>query len=357
MERIPVGILGATGMVGQNYLRLLANHPWFEVCFLCASPRSAGQSYKDAVQNRWHMPTPLPPKESELPVHSIDQIELAQKKCRFVFSAVNSEIAKDYEEQYAMAGLPVISNAGHHRQTPDVPILIPEINASHLSILSSQQSARGWSKGFIITKPNCSIQSYMLPLAPLHEKFGLKKLIATTMQAVSGAGYPGLSSWDINENVIPYIAKEEEKSEREPLKIFGHIHNRQIIPAKDILISAHCNRVPVLDGHLACVSVEFENKPSQEEILSLWNSYRTLPQDLNLPSAPEKTIIYRDEPNRPQPRLDRNAGKGMAVTVGRLRPCNLLHFRFAALSHNTLRGAAGGGILNAELLVKQGYLI
>lgn len=356
MEKIPVGILGATGMVGQNYLRLLENHPWFEVTFLCASPHSVGKTYEAAVERRWHMPTPIPKRESQLYVYSIDQISKALEKCQFVFSAIDTDVAKEYEEQYAAAGLPVVSNAGYHRQTPDVPVLIPEINASHLSILPSQQQKRGWEKGFIVTKPNCSIQSYMIPLAALHEKFQLKKILVTTMQAVSGAGYPGVPSWDIYENVVPYIAKEEEKTENEPLKIFGSIVDNEIIPTPDVRISAHCNRVPVLDGHLACVSVEFATPPSREEILSIWNAYTPITQTLELPSAPEKTILYREELNRPQPRLDRDAGKGMAITVGRLRPCNLLDFRFVALSHNTLRGAAGGGILNAELLFTQRYL-
>jgi len=356
MERIPVGILGATGMVGQQYLRLLADHPWFEITFLCASPKSAGKTYAEAVQERWHLATPIPNKISRLHVHSIDQIQQAQECCRLVFSAVSADLAKEYEERYAEAGLPVVSNASYHRTTVDVPVLIPEINAAHLAILPQQQSKRGWSKGFIVTKPNCSIQSYMLPLAPLHETFGIKNLLITTLQAISGAGYPGVSSWDIYDNVIPYIAKEEEKTETEPLKIFGKLQNNQIVSASGICVSAHCNRVPVLDGHLACVSVEFKTKPALEQVLAIWSSYVSLPQQLQLPSAPAQTIIYKEEVNRPQPRLDRDAGKGMAVTVGRLRPCNLLDLRFVALSHNTQRGAAGGGILNAEILVRQGYL-
>ncbi|MBS4167922.1 aspartate-semialdehyde dehydrogenase [Parachlamydia sp. AcF125] len=356
MEKIPVGILGATGMVGQHYLRLLENHPWFEVTFLCASTHSAGKTYQAAVEKRWHMPTPIPKRESQLYVEPIDQISTALNKCRFVFSAVDSDTAQEYEEQYAAAGLPVISNASYHRQTADVPILIPEVNASHLSILPMQQKKRGWKKGFIVTKPNCSIQSYMIPLAALHETFQVQKIWVTTMQAVSGAGYPGIPSWDICENIVPYIAEEEEKSENEPLKIFGSILNHEIVPTSQIHISAHCNRVPVLDGHLACVSVKFSKTPSQEEILAVWNSYAPMTQTLQLPSAPQKTILYRKEPNRPQPRLDRDVGKGMSITVGRLRPCNLLDFRFVALSHNTLRGAAGGGILNAELLFTQRYL-
>ncbi|PJD96737.1 MAG: aspartate-semialdehyde dehydrogenase [Parachlamydia sp.] len=356
MKRIPIGILGATGMVGQQYLRLLADHPWFEITFLCASPKSAGKTYAEAVQQRWHQATPIPDQASQLHVHSIDQIKIALERCRCIFSAVGGDIAREYEEKYAAAGLPVVSNASYHRSTSDIPVLIPEINASHLAILPHQQAKRGWSKGFIVTKPNCSIQSYMLPLAPLHEIFGIRNLMITTLQAVSGAGYPGVSSWDISDNVIPYIAKEEEKSEKEPLKIFGKVQGNHIEAAANICISAHCNRVPVLDGHLACVSAEFKTEPTMEQVRSIWDSYISLPQQLQLPSAPPKTIIYREEVDRPQPRLDRNAGNGMAVTVGRLRPCNLLDLRFVALSHNTLRGAAGGGILNAEILVSQGYL-
>lgn len=355
MKKIPVGILGATGMVGQQYLQLLSNHPWFEIAFLASSEQSAGKTYADAMQGRWHH-NPLQEKLGKLQVHSIGDIEHCSNSCRFIFSAVTSNVAKIYEEKYAAAGLPVISNASYHRHTSDVPLLIPEINAEHLKIIPHQRKNRHWDKGFIVVKPNCSIQSYMIPLVCLHKKFRVKKILATTMQAVSGAGYPGVSSMDIHDNIIPYINGEEEKSEREPLKIWGSIQENKIVDAHDISLSVHCNRVPVLDGHMACVSVEFDNKPSLEDILESWHSFESLPQQLKLPSAPAQVIVYRSEEDRPQPRLDRLAGAGMSITVGRLRNCPLFHYRFAALSHNTIRGAAGGGILNAELLYKQGYI-
>lgn len=356
MNKISVGILGATGIVGQQYLQLLSNHPWFEVAFLAASEQSSGKKYGEAVQGRWHQYQPLPAKFINFPVHSIADIEQASNECKIVFSAVTAQAAKIYEEQYAAAGLAVLSNTSYHRHTYDVPVLIPEINADHLEIIHAQRKKRGWERGLIIAKPNCSIQSYMIPLDPLHRQYKIKKIIATTMQAVSGAGYPGVSSMDIHDNIIPFIEGEEQKSEQEPLKIWGQIQGDQIQNSQEIIISAHCNRVAVLDGHMACVSVEFEQKPSLEEILKVWNSYESLPQQLKLPSSPAQTIIYKTENNRPQPRLDRMEGNGMAITVGRLRGCPLLHYRFTALSHNTIRGAAGGGILNAELLYKKGFI-
>ena len=355
MKKIPVGILGATGMVGQQYLQLLENHPWFEVCFLASSELSAGKTYTEAVSGRWHMDRPIPERFMDFPVHRIDEIALAKQSCRFVFSAVGNDTAKIYEEKYVENGIAVISNAAYHRRSEDVPVLIPEVNPDHAQIIPIQQKNRNWKGGFIAAKPNCSLQSYMIPLSPLHRQFKVQRLMLTTLQAVSGAGYPGISSLDILDNVIPYIANEEEKSELEPLKMWGHIEDNKIHPAGSIAISAQCNRVPVLDGHLACVSVQFEKKPSKEEILDLWKNFTALPQTLQLPSAPERSIIYLDAADRPQPRLDRNAGKGMSVTVGRLRDCPLFDYRFVALSHNTIRGAAGGGILNAEFLMQQGY--
>lgn len=355
-KKIPVGILGATGVVGQQYLLYLQNHPWFEITFLAASPQSAGKKYEEAVEGRWRSHTPIPHTLKMLPVHAVDNVERAKKSCRFVFSAMDNEGAKIYEELYAAAGLPVVSNASFHRKSPDVPVLIPEVNPDHADIILSQQKQRGWKEGFIAVKPNCSLQSYMIPLAPLHTHFKVKRLHVVTLQALSGAGYPGVASLDVIENVIPFISQEEEKSEQEPLKIWGKIEAHSIVPAHQILISAHCNRVPVIDGHTACVSVEFEKKPSREEILEIWKSFEGLPQQWKLPSAPLSPVIYREENNRPQPRQDRDAGNGMSVTVGRLRPCPLFDFRFVALSHNTIRGAAGGGVLNAELLVKKGYL-
>lgn len=356
MKKIPVGILGATGMVGQQYLQILSNHPWFEITFLASSEQSAGKTYAEAVNGRWHQNVPLNEKLGQLPVYSIDKISQAKNNCRFIFSAVSTQAAQIYEEKYADAGLPVVSNASYHRKTPDVPVLIPEINASHLDLILQQQQNRKWDTGFIVVKPNCSIQSFMIPLDVLHQKFEVKKILATTLQAVSGAGYPGVASMDIHDNIIPYIPDEEEKSENEPLKIWGNIQDQKISEAEGISLSLHCNRVPVLDGHMACVSVEFNEKPSREEILSIWNTFESLPQKLKLPSAPDRTIVYRTENNRPQPRLDRLEGKGMSVTVGRLRECPLFHYRFSALSHNTIRGAAGGGVLNAEMIYKLGYI-
>ncbi len=356
MKKLPVGILGATGMVGQQYLQLLANHPWFEIAFLASSEQSAGKTYAEAVKGRWHSPNPLQDNFSEIRISSIDDIVQAKKNCRLIFSAITSNIANIYEEKYAAAGLPIVSNASYHRRTPDVPILIPEINAEHLKIIPQQRANRQWTTGFIVVKPNCSIQSYMIPLDALHKKFSVKKILVTTLQAVSGAGYPGVSSMTIHDNIIPYIQDEEEKSEKEPLKIWGCLKENKIIDTQDIALSVHCNRVPVLDGHMACVSVEFGQKPSHQEILNTWNSFENIPWQLELPSATPKVIVYRKEQDRPQPRLDRLEGKGMSVSVGRLRDCPLLHYRFVALSHNTIRGAAGGGILNAELLYKLNYI-
>ncbi len=356
MKKSKAGILGATGMVGQQYASLLENHPWFEVSFLAASERSAGKSYGEAVEGRWHMESPMPDKIKKIGVCTVGDIRQAKKHCSFVFSALDSDVAKIYEEKYAEAGIPVVSNASAHRADKDVPMLIPEINYGHLKIIPIQQKNRGWKKGFIVTKPNCSLQSYLTPLYALHSAFGIKGAVITTMQAVSGAGHPGVSSFDIIDNIIPFIKGEEEKSENEPLKILGMVDGSEIKNHSGIKISAHCNRVPVIDGHMACVSVEFENKPARDQIIEAWKNFRSLPQELGLPSAPKQPIIYRDEPDRPQTRLDRDNGKGMVVTVGRLRECKVLHYRFVGLSHNTIRGAAGGGILNAELLKARNFL-
>jgi aspartate-semialdehyde dehydrogenase len=364
MAKIPVGILGATGMVGQNYITLLNNHPWFEVRFAAASPRSAGKKYAQAVAGRWHLNETYAPHIGDIIVEDANDVSraaLAQKRgeCAFVFSAL--EMGKDetraLEEAYAAAGIPVISNASAHRWTADVPVLIGEVNPHHADIIPMQQKARGWSKGFIAVKPNCSIQSYMIPLHALARAgYPAQRVIVTTMQAVSGAGYPGVPSLDIIDNIVPYIGGEEEKSEKEPLKIFGTIENGAFQNAALPKISATCNRAPIIDGHVACVSLEFaEKKPSIEEIKKIWVSFKALPQELDLPTAPKQPIIYREEENRPQPRKDRDLDKAMAVVVGRLRPCNVFDIRFTALSHNTVRGAAGGGILNAELLKHKGY--
>ncbi|MDR2596453.1 MAG: aspartate-semialdehyde dehydrogenase [Treponema sp.] len=366
MEKIPVGILGATGMVGQQYITLLNDHPWFEVRYAAASPRSAGKKYEEAVAGRWHLAKTYAPHVGGLIVEDANDVNRAiaafkKGDCSFVFSAL--EMGKDetrsLEEQYAAAGIPVISNASAHRWTPDVPVLIAEVNPDHADIIPVQKKARGWDRGFIAVKPNCSIQSYMAPIHALTKAgYAAQRIIVTTLQAVSGAGYPGVPSLDMIDNIVPYIGGEEEKSEEEPLKIFGSIENGVFKNSELPKISAHCNRVPVTDGHFACVSLEFGvKKPaSMEEIIKIWAAYRGLPQEVDLPMAPKQPVIYREENNRPQPRKDRDTDKAMAVVIGRLRPCNVFDIRFAAFSHNTVRGAAGGGILNAELLKYKGYL-
>ena len=332
-----VGILGATGLVGQQYIELLANHPVYEIVFLSASKKS--KSYREAVQGKWRMAHPIPEEIANMPVCTIDEIDVT---CELVFSAVGADIAKEWEEKLARRGIGVVSNASYHRLDPLVPMIIPEINPHHLEVISLQQKERGFKLGgFIAVKPNCSIQSMLLPLAPLHHQFELTKIMVTTLQALSGAGYPGVSSLDVIDNVIPWIEGEEEKSEVEPLKIFGHVGKKGIIPHPTIEISSHCNRVPVLDGHMACVSAQFKIKPSLEAILALWKK--------------TPMVTYLDEPDRPQPRLDRNRDKGMGVTVGRLRECKVMDIRFVALSHNVIRGAAGGGVAIADLIVKEGY--
>jgi aspartate-semialdehyde dehydrogenase len=365
MKKIPVGVLGATGMVGQNYIALLNNHPWFKVRYVAASSRSAGKKYAEAVANRWHHAEKYAPHVADLIVEDATDVKravLAHKwgKCAFVFSALalGKDETRKLEEAYAAEGIPVISNDSAHRWTPDVPVLIAEVNPHHADIIPIQQKNHGWGKGFIAVKPNCSIQSYMIPLHALVQAgYLVKRIIVTTMQAVSGAGYPGVPSLDMIDNIVPYIGGEEEKSEKEPLKIFGNIINGVFENASMPKISAHCNRVPVIDGHVACVSLGFgTKKPSINEIKEIWSSFKGMPQELQFPMAPEQPIIYREENDRPQPRKDRHADKSMAVVVGRLRPCHVFDIRFTAFSHNTVRGAAGGGILNAELLKYKGYL-
>ncbi len=359
MDRIAVGVLGATGMVGQKYISLLENHPWFRVTYTAASPRSAGKTYREAVAGRWLVGADIPAEVSGLIVEDANDPGKALGKCCFVFSALEMEkdAIRSLEEAYAAAGIPVVSNASAHRWTEDVPMLIPEINAAHLDIIAPQRKARGWDKGFIAVKPNCSVQSYMTPVyALIRAGYPVKRMFVSTMQAVSGAGYPGVPSFDMIDNIVPFIGGEEEKSEQEPLKIFGTVSGGKILKAEYPLVAAHCNRVPVVDGHTACVSLEFaEQVPALEEIERIWTEFSSVPQELKLPSAPERPIIVRHEPNRPQPRRDREADKAMAVTVGRLRECPLFDIRFVGLSHNTVRGAAGGGILNAELLKAKGF--
>jgi aspartate-semialdehyde dehydrogenase len=359
-RKIKVGVLGATGTVGQNYLRLLQQHPWFEVVYLAASPNSAGKKYADAVAGRWHMKDDIPPAYRGIVVGDASKVSKAAGKCRLIFSAVEMDrkAILALEEEYAAAGFIVVSNNSAHRATPDVPVMVPEINHSHLDIIPQQRKQRGWQDGLLVVKPNCSIQSYMLPLyALIHAGSPIDKMIVATLQAVSGAGYPGPASIDLIDNVMPTLAGEEDKSEVEPAKILGKVAGDKIVPDSSIKISAHCSRVAVSDGHIACVSLKFAGKkPGLEEIKNIWRNFSSLPQELKLPSAPIPPIIYRDEPDRPQPSKDRDAGNGMAVTVGRLRPCNVFDIRFVGLHHNTVRGAAGGSILTAELLVAKGYV-
>lgn len=360
-NKIPVGILGATGAVGQNYINLLQNHPWFEVTWVAASPRSAGKRYRDVVATRWLLGANIPDAVADLMIEDANFPDKAKGKCRFVFSALELEskdAIRDLENAYAALGIPVVSNASAHRWTDNVPMLIPEINPDHVAVIDAQKKAHGWDTGFVAVKPNCSVQSYMAPLwALMQAGYEIKRMIVNTLQAVSGAGYPGVPSLDMIDNVVPFIGGEEEKSEREPLKIFGSVKDGKIVNAAGPLVAAHCNRVPVINGHTACVSLEFgDKKPSLEEIERIWTGFRGLPQELDLPFAPKQPIIVRHEPNRPQPRRDRDEDKGMAVSVGRLRECPVFDIRFVGLSHNTVRGAAGGGILNAELLKAKGYL-
>jgi len=350
MEKIKVGVLGATGAVGQRFVQMLQGHPWFEITALFASERSAGKRYVDAC--RWNLRGDMPASMRDVIIQECEP----GPDCQIVFSALPSETAGEIEEDFAEAGYVVCSNARNHRYDADVPLLIPEVNPEHLGLIEIQKRNRGWS-GCITTNPNCSTTHLVSALHPLHVRFGVKKVFVVTMQAISGAGYPGVSSMDILDNVIPYISGEEEKMEqKEPQKLLGVFDGAGIRYA-DFVVSAHCNRVPTRNGHLEAVSVEFETKPTQEEIVAAWREYRPLAQQLKLPSAPQPAIIYDERQDRPQPRLDRMAGSvpGMATVVGRLRPDPLLHYKFMVLGHNTIRGAAGGSLLNAELLVAQGY--
>jgi len=358
--KIKVGVLGATGMVGQRYIKLLENHEWFEVTYVAASPRSAGQLYKDAVANRWLIGAEIPAGVQNLTVQDANDASKAIGQCQFVFSALElpkKEDIKNLEAAYAAEGIPVVSNASANRWTEDVPMLVPEINFDHLDVIAEQKKHHGWDKGFIAVKPNCSLQTYMMPIhALIQAGYEVKRMVVTTLQATSGAGYPGVPSFDMIDNIVPFIGGEEEKTEKECLKILGKVANGKIENATLPVVSSTCTRVPVIDGHTACVSLEFgEKKPSLEEIEKIWTSYTSLPQELKLPSAPEHPIVVRHEDNRPQPRRDRETEKGMACVIGRLRPCNVFDIKFVALSHNTKRGAALGGILNAELLKAKGF--
>jgi len=348
MNEIPVGILGATGTVGQRFVQLLADHPWFRVTALAASDRSGGQRYADACH--WLLPTPMPDAVRDLVVHTIEP----ELDCQLVFSALPSGVARKVEEHFARAGYVVCSNASSHRLDADVPLLIPEVNPDHTALIDVQRHRRGW-KGFIVTSANCSATELALALKPLQDAFGLRRVSVVTMQAVSGAGYPGVPAMDILDNVIPFIGGEEDKVEREPLKLLGTLQDQQVVNAP-FVISAQCNRVPVRDGHTVCVSVEFEGKPDVGEIIAALGNFQGPSEVAGLPSTPTHPIVVRREANHPQPVLDRDAGKGMSVVVGRVRPCPVFDFKFVVLGHNTLRGAASGSIHNAELLVVQKWL-
>ena len=349
MDKIQVGILGGTGMVGQRFIQLLENHPWFELTEIAASEKSAGKTYEETMKGRWRISSEIPEYARKLKVRECK----ANLKCKIVFSALDSSVAGEIEKDFAKAGYAVASNSSNHRMDKDVPLLIPEINADHLELVKTQQKTRKW-KGFIVTNPNCTAIHFNLVLKPLYDAFGLEKVMIISMQALSGAGYPGVASLDILDNVIPYIGGEEEKVEAETKKIFGSIKGGEVKKAP-FLVSAQCNRVNVNDGHTECVSVKLSKKAGVNEIISSMKKFNPL-KNLKLPSSPENVIVVMKEDNRPQPKLDRNVEKGMASVVGRIRPCNILDYKFVVLGHNTIRGAAGASILNAELMKVKGYL-
>ncbi len=352
-----VGIIGATGMVGQRFITLLDEHPWFNLKVLAASPRSAGKKYSEAIGNRWSMTVPIPSDVADMTVlDATADIDKIASQVDFVFCAVDmkKDEIRALEEAYAKAECPVVSNNSAHRHTPDVPMIVPEINPEHAEIIAAQRKRLGTKRGFVAVKSNCSLQSYVPALHPLM-KFGVTKVLACTYQAISGAGKT-FESWpEMVDNVIPYIGGEEEKSEIEPLKIWGHIEGNKIVDADSPAITTQCLRVPASDGHMAAVFVSFENKPSIDEIKQAWKDFSGVPQELNLPHAPKQFLNYFEEPDRPQTRLDRNLEGGMAVSMGRLREDSQYDYKFVCLSHNTLRGAAGGAVLMAELLAAKGY--
>ena len=358
MKTFNVGVIGATGMVGQRFMLLLENHPWFNVTALAASARSAGKTYMEAVGEKWAFDCPIPEKYRSITVLDAEaDIDEIAKKVDFVFCAVNMDKAKirALEEAYAKKEVPVVSNNSAHRFTADVPMVIPEINPEHIQVIASQRARLGTKRGFIAVKSNCSLQSYVPLLHPL-KAFGIQEAAVCTYQAISGAGKTFATMPEILDNIIPYIGGEEEKSEKEPLKIWGNVEKGEIVSATAPVITAQCLRVPVSDGHTAAVFVKFEKKPSKEEILSAWANFKGVPQELALPSAPAQFIRYFEEDNRPQAKLDRMEGNGMSVTAGRLRDDCVFDYKFVGLSHNTLRGAAGGAVLLAELLAAKGYM-
>ena len=346
-EKLPVGILGATGIVGQRFIQMLERHPWFEVAWIAASERSEGRPYAEAA--RWRLKTPIPDNVAGMKLSPAAPAGAP----KIIFAALDASIASELEPRFADAGCYVVSNSSALRMKPDVPLVIPEVNADHLKLILGQ-SSRAKSGGFAVTNPNCSAIGLVLALAPLQQRFGLDTVMVVTMQAVSGAGYPGVASLDILANVIPYIAKEEEKMEEETRKLLGTL-NGSGVQSASFAMSAQCNRVAVEDGHTESVSVKLSRKASPRELIDAWTTFRSVPQELQLPTAPKQPVLYVDAADRPQPRFDADAGHGMSASVGRLRPCSVLDWKFTVLSHNTIRGAAGAALLNAELLKAQGY--
>ncbi len=356
-EKLKVGILGGTGMVGQRFISLLEDHPWFEVTTIAASERSAGKTYEEAVGGRWKMTTPMPEAVKGLTVMNVNEVEAVASQVDFVFSAVDmtKEEIKKIEEDYAKAEIPVVSNNSAHRWTPDVPMVVPEINPEHMKVIDFQKKRLGTQRGFVAVKPNCSIQSYA-PVLTAWKEFEPVEVLATTYQAISGAGKTFKDWPEMEGNIIPFIGGEEEKSEKEPLRIWGEIEDGVIVPAVSPVITCQCIRVPVLNGHTAAVFVKFAKKPTKEQLIEKLRSFKGVPQELNLPSAPKQFIQYLEEDNRPQVTLDVDYEKGMGISVGRLREDTVYDFKFVGLSHNTVRGAAGGAVLCAELLKAQGYI-
>ncbi len=356
-KKLRVGVLGATGMVGQRFISLLENHPWYEVVTVAASPRSAGRTYEEAVGDRWKMTTSMPESVKKLTVMNVNEVEAVAASVDFVFSAVDmtKDEIKAIEEAYAKTGTPVVSNNSAHRWTPDVPMVVPEINPEHFEVIEDQKKRLGTDRGFIVVKPNCSIQSYA-PVLTAWKEFEPYEVVATTYQAISGAG-KNFKDWpEMVENIIPYIGGEEEKSEQEPLRLWGKVENGEIVKASEPVITCQCIRVPVLNGHTAAVFVKFRKKPTKEELIDRMVSFKGLPQEMELPSAPKQFIQYLEEDNRPQVNLDVDFEKGMGISVGRLREDSVYDYKFVGLSHNTVRGAAGGAVLSAELLTAKGYI-
>ncbi len=356
-EKLKVGILGGTGMVGQRFISLLENHPWFEVTTIAASPRSAGQKYVDAVGDRWKMDTPMPEAVKNIIVKNVNEVEEVASEVDFVFSAVDmsKDEIKAIEEAYAKTETPVVSNNSAHRWTPDVPMVVPEINPQHMQVIDFQKKRLGTTRGFVAVKPNCSIQSYA-PVLTAWKEFEPYEVVVTTYQAISGAGKTFKDWPDMEHNIIPFISGEEEKSEKEPLRIWGEIKDGVIVPADDVKITSQCIRVPVLNGHTAAVFVKFRKAPTKQQLIDAINNFSGVPQELNLPSAPKQFIRYMEEDNRPQVSLDVDYEHGMGVSVGRIREDSIYDWKFVGLSHNTVRGAAGGAVLCAELLKAQGYI-